>query len=142
MANFTVNQRTRTVMAYRHSMNDDDFKAVERYEKSGYIVKMLEKRKPTRTNGHLKDDMITYLENTIDKDLYKKFIERVEKKEKFLVTKWWLEDELKKKGKGSIIDIINTAKSKEENLVEKAKEKTKAKAEKLKEDKEKENEDE
>lgn len=123
-----VNEKNRVVRAYKEDMEDDViFNKIEKYKKLGY--KPIITDRPKKNRHHLKDDMITYLENKIDKKLYDEFIDRVEKQEKFLVTKWWLEDELQKKtkmkpqGKLTVIEqIINQAKSQKNNVIEKAKE--------------------
>lgn len=121
---FRVNEKTRTVRAYNYDLTDDDFSTVERYTKLGYKVVLI----PAKPKAHkpIKNDMITYLEGNIDQKLYDEFIDRIEKKEKFLVTKRWLEKELKARGNDTIDDIINKAKSKEANVIDKIKEQTKA----------------
>ena len=64
--------------------------------------------------------MIKYLEGNIDDTLYLEMIDRIEKKQKFLVIKGWLTKELKeraeqrKKPYETIEEIINRAKSREE----------------------------
>lgn len=120
MASFTVNQRKKTITVYNKSINDEEYKTVERYKTLGYDVKMLEKRKPVRTDKHVKDDMVKYLEGNIDDDLYLEFIDRVDKRHNFLKIKWWLTNELKKRAEEKnkrfepIEDIVNKAKSIEE----------------------------
>lgn len=122
---FKVCEKTRTVKAYNDDLiNEEDFSSIERYQKLGYKVVLIPNKPKTRKP--IKNDMITYLEKNIDEKLYSEFIDRVEKKEKFLITKRWLEKELKAKGDDTIEDIINRAKSKENKVVEKAKEQTKA----------------
>lgn len=120
MANYTVNQKKKVVRVYGKSIDDLEYKQVERYNNLGYNIIMLEKNKPTRKNKHFKDDMIKYLEGNIDDELYVEMIDRMEKKQKFLVIKGWLSKALKeraekqKKPYETIEEIINRAKSREE----------------------------
>ena len=127
-----VNEKKRIVRTYKEDMEDDVvFNRIEKYKKLGY--KVIITSRPKKYN-HLKNDMIKYLEGNIKDDLYKEFIDRVEKKEKFLVTKWWLEKELEKVGNDTIMNIINRAKSKENNVIENAKQQATIENEKAKED--------
>lgn len=122
MVKFRVNEDKRTVRAYNEDIKSkEDENELERYTKLGYKVVLVPK-KPRKYN-HIKNDMIKYLEGNIKDELYIEFIDRIEKKEKFLVTRWWLEKELQKVGTDTIIDIINRAKSKENKVIEKAKQK-------------------
>lgn len=126
MAKFKVNQDTRVVRAYNEDMTSkEDFAELERYSKLGYEVRLIPKK--PKQHKHIKNDMIKYLENNIDDEIYLEFIDRVEKKQNFLKLKWWLVKELQKNEKNNDIDfeyveeIINKAKSKESKLVENAK---------------------
>lgn len=129
MANkkFRVNEAKRIVRAYNEDIvSKEDFEMVERYTKLGYKV-ILIPNKP-KTYRHIKNDMITYLEGKIDNKIYKEFIDRVEMQQNFLELKWWLAGELKtdnenkKQAFERIEGIINQAKSKENGVIEKAKE--------------------
>ena len=136
---FRVNEDKRTVRAYNEDIiSEEDFSTVERYTKLGYKVVLIP-NKP-KAHKHIKNDMIKYLEGNIKDELYIEFVDRVEKNEKFLITKWWLEKELQKSGKDTIEDIINRAKSKENKIIEKAKEQATTENKKLNESKVKVNE--
>lgn len=123
MGIFRVSEKTRTVRAYNEDIvSEEDFDKLERYTRLGYKVVLVPK-KPKQYN-HIKIDMVKYLEGNIDNDIYKEFIDRVEKKQNFLKLKWWLVKELQDKMKDEKItfeyveEIINQAKSKESNLIE------------------------
>lgn len=136
MAKFEVNEEERTVVAYKGDLKSEkDFRDVEKYNRVGYTVTLLPTR-PKKNHKHIRNDMITYLKGNIDEELYNEFIDRIEKKEKFLVTKWWLEKAFKEKQEDdnkkrkankekvknieTIEDIINRAKSRENKVIEKA----------------------
>lgn len=111
-----VNEKNRVVRAYKEDMEDDViFNKIEKYKKLGY--KPIITDRPKKNRHHLKDDMITYLKGHIDDDLYNTFIDRLDKKHKFLIVRWWLEKELKDRAEKNnksyepIIDIINKVKS-------------------------------
>lgn len=123
MGIFRVSEKTRTVRAYNEDIvSEEDFDKLERYTRLGYKVVLVPK-KPKQYN-HIKIDMVKYLDGNIDNDIYKEFIDRVEKKQNFLKLKWWLVKELQDKMKDEKItfeyveEIINQAKSKESNLIE------------------------
>lgn len=127
MAKFRVNEDKRTIRAYNEDIvSQEDFDELERYTKLGYKVVLVPKK--PKEYKHIKNDMVVYLENNIDKDIYNEFIDRVEKKQNFLKLKWWLIKALQKKAEEqgkeyeTIEDIINKAKSKESKLIENIKE--------------------
>ena len=127
MAKFRFNEDKRTVRAYNEDIiSQEDFDELERYTKLGYKVTLVPKK--PREYKHIKNDMVVYLENNIDKDIYNEFIDRVEKKQNFLKLKWWLIKALQKRAEEqgkeyeTIEDIINKAKSKESKLIENIKE--------------------
>lgn len=141
MANgFRVNEKKRTVRAYNEDIaNEEDFNELQRYTKLGYKVVLVPK-KPKEYN-HIKNDMVTYLEGNINKDIYNNFIDGVEKKKNFLKLKWELVHALQEEEKNkadkekrevnkisfeTVQEIINQAKSKENKLIENIKKETNA----------------
>lgn len=144
MAKIRVNEEKRTVRAYNEDLqSEEDFKEVERYTRLGYKVILIPARQ--KAYKHIKNDMIKYLEGNIADEIYIEFIDRVEKQQNFLKLKWWLVDALKKQAEKDkklyepYEDIINRAKSKENGVIDKAKEQAKIDNEKKNKAKEKEN---
>lgn len=97
MANgFRVNEKTRTVKVYRLSLNEKDYKIIERYKALDYDVIMLERKEPTKRAGVKAEDLKRYLSNgTIPETIYKEMVERLDKKQNFLKVKSWLVENLK-----------------------------------------------
>lgn len=97
MANgFRVNEKTRTVKVYRLSLNEKDYKIIERYKALDYDVIMLERKEPAKRAGIKAEDLKKYLANgTIPEAIYKKMKEKLDKKQNFLGIKSWLIKELK-----------------------------------------------
>ena len=119
---FRVNDKKRVVTVYRLSMNEQDFKIIERYKILGYDIVMLEKKEPQKKTGVNKEELIKYLNNgNIPTELYKEMKERFDKKQNFLRVKSWLVNELKdyadKNNKEylNIAEIVQNAKE-QENL--------------------------
>lgn len=155
MDKFRLNEKTRTVRAYNEDIvSQEDFDQLERFKKLDYKVVLVPKK--PREYKHIKIDMVKYLENNIDKDIYNEFIDRVEKKQNFLKLKWWLikalqekEEEQAKKEKReikkidaeTIEEIINQAKSKESKLIENIKAQATIENKKVNADKDKSNKD-
>lgn len=155
MDKFRVNEKTRTVRAYNEDIvSQEDFDQLERFRKLDYKVVLVPKK--PREYKHIKIDMVKYLEDNIDKDIYNEFIDRVEKKQNFLKLKWWLikalqekEEEQAKKEKReikkidakTIEEIINQAKSKESKLIENIKAQATIENKKVNADKDKSNKD-
>lgn len=120
---FRVSDKKRVVTVYRLSMNEQDFKIIERYKILGYDIVMLEKKEPQKKTGVNKEELIKYLNNgNIPTELYKEMKERFDKKQNFLRVKSWLVNELKdyadKNNKEylTIAEIVQNAKE-QENLV-------------------------
>lgn len=92
MANgFRVNEKTRTVKVYRLSLNEKDYKIIERYKALDYDVIMLERKEPAKRAGIKAEDLKKYLNNgTIPEAIYKEMKERLDKKQNFLRVKSWL----------------------------------------------------
>lgn len=92
MANgFRVNEKTRTVKVYRLSLNEKDYKIIERYKALDYDVIMLERKEPSKRAGIKAEDLKKYLNNgTIPEAIYKEMKERLDKKQNFLRVKSWL----------------------------------------------------
>lgn len=155
MDKFRLNEKTRTVRAYNEDIvSQEDFDQLERFKKLDYKVVLVPKK--PREYKHIKIDMVKYLEDNIDKDIYNEFIDRVEKKQNFLKLKWWLikalqekEEEQAKKEKReinkidakTIEEIINQAKSKESKLIENIKAQATIENKKVNADKDKSNKD-
>jgi len=155
MDKFRLNEKTRTVRAYNEDIvSQEDFNQLERFRKLDYKVVLVPKK--PREYKHIKIDMVKYLEDNIDKDIYNEFIDRVEKKQNFLKLKWWLikalqekEEEQAKKEKReikkidaeTIEEIINQAKSKESKLIENIKAQATIENKKVNADKDKSNKD-
>lgn len=155
MDKFRLNEKTRTVRAYNEDIvSQEDFDQLERFRKLDYKVVLVPKK--PREYKHIKIDMVKYLEDNIDKDIYNEFIDRVEKKQNFLKLKWWLikalqekEEEQAKKEKReikkidakTIEEIINQAKSKESKLIENIKAQATIENKKVNADKDKSNKD-
>lgn len=97
MANgFRVNEKTRTVKVYRLSLNEKDYKIIERYKALDYDVIMLERKEPAKRAGIKAEDLKKYLNNgTIPEAIYKEMKERLDKKQNFLRVKSWLITALK-----------------------------------------------
>lgn len=97
MANgFRVNEKTRTVKVYRLSLNEKDYKIIERYKALDYDVIMLEKKEPVKRAGIKAEDLKKYLANgIIPKTIYEGMKERLDKKQNFLRVKSWLITALK-----------------------------------------------
>lgn len=124
MGNFTVNQKKKVVTVYSQSIDDLEYKQVRRYKDLGYDIIMLEKKKRNRVNKNVKNDMIKYLKGNINNSLYNELIDRIDKKQKFLIVKWWLTKALQEiaekenKPFETIEEIINKAKSREERALQ------------------------
>ena len=83
MDKFRLNEKTRTVRAYNEDIvSQEDFDQLEIIKKLDYTVVLVPKK--PREYKHIKIDMVKYLEDNIDKDIYNEFIDRVEKKQNFL----------------------------------------------------------
>lgn len=155
MDKFRLNEKTRTVRAYNEDIvSQEDFDQLERFRKLDYKVVLVPKK--PREYKHIKIDMVKYLEDNIDKDIYNEFIDRVEKKQNFLKLKWWLikalqekeeeqakkeKREIKKINAETIEEIINQAKSKESKLIENIKAQATIENKKVNADKDKSNKD-
>lgn len=155
MDKFRLNEKTRTVRAYNEDIvSQEDFDQLERFKKLDYKVVLVPKK--PREYKHIKIDMVKYLEDNIDKDIYNEFIDRVEKKQNFLKLKWWLikalqekeeeqakkeKREIKKINAETIEEIINQAKSKESKLIENIKAQATIENKKVNADKDKSNKD-
>ena len=118
---FNIKQKTREVIVFRKSIDDEEFKTVKEYEAVGYKIKMYDKKKPVRKERKIKDDMLKYLKDKIDSDLYEELQKNIDKKLNYLKLKWWLENELKTRAENqgkteydTIEDLINIAKSEEQ----------------------------
>ena len=92
MANgFKKKKKTRTVKVYRLSLNEKDYKIIERYKALDYDVIMLERKEPAKRAGIKAEDLKKYLNNgTIPEAIYKEMKERLDKKQNFLRVKSWL----------------------------------------------------
>lgn len=120
MNGFRVNEKKRVVTVYRLSLDEKDYKIIERYKALDYDVVMLEKKEPPKKTGIKSEELIKYLDNgNIAPEIYKEMKERLYKKQNFLRVKSWLITTLKDyaddKGKEyiPIAEIIKNAKEKE-----------------------------
>lgn len=98
---YRVDEKTRTVKAYVKTLSESAEKTLELYKKMGYKVIMLNKEKPkSRATQRVgKEEMKKYLKGKIDNEIYKKLVEKLDKKEKFFEVRAWLKEELQQYAK-------------------------------------------
>lgn len=122
LTNYTVNQKTREVIANNDKISDLEFKQIERYEKMGYKVIML--HKPKRNNGISGKDLKVYLNGKIDNKIYNELVKKVDNKENYFKIRSWLKEKLQEDCKNRnkpyipVTVIINMAKKNEKREIE------------------------
>lgn len=93
---FKVFEDTRTVKVYNKTVSDKADKEISRYRDVGYKIVLLNREKPkARPSQRIgTKEMKRYLKGNIDKDVYNKLVNKIDKKEKFCYIRQWLKEQL------------------------------------------------
>lgn len=103
---FKVNEKGKTVIAYRLSLSETDYKTLERYKALGYDVSLLDRQAPQKRTGIKAEQLVKYLKGVIPDNIYNEYIERNNKKQNFLKTKSWLITTLKEEAERTKKEFI------------------------------------
>ncbi len=112
--NYKVDKKKREVIVYNDSIDDEEFKKIERFRLANYKITIKDTETPTRTGSVNKEDLKIYLKGNIDKNIYDELVKKLDSNENYFKTRAWLKSELQKKEGKAYIPVSSMVKIEKE----------------------------